>query len=67
MLGQPGFDTVGMEPVIAGQVGDLTADQGFVHTNGTVGLAGGFVQIFLCNGLLRQGSDSFGRGRAGGV
>ena len=67
MLTQPGFDTIGMEPMAAGQASDLTSDESFVHADGAVGLSGCFVQVFVCDGLLRQSGNGIGRGGARGV
>jgi hypothetical protein len=67
MLSQPGFDTIGMEPMTAGQVSDLTSNESFIHADGTVGLSGYFVQVFVCDGLLRQSGNGIGRGRTRGV
>jgi hypothetical protein len=56
-----------MEPMTAGQASNLAADQSFVHADGTVGLSSALVQVFLCDGLLRQRGNGFCGGRTRGV
>lgn len=67
VLAQPCLDTVGVEPMTAWQDGDLASNESLVHADGAVCLSRCFIQVFLCDFLLRQRGDSFGRGRTGSV